>query len=206
MEAKILNNLKEKIFSVLLNEIEIIDFENWLYSQEKIINSIENDKFIYDLITINYKEENAYQLLKNKVFEKFKYEEYIILVVGINCNKILLQDNWDSVYNLFYEIFDFFDYDKEYGLMWSFYSINSRMDLVEFGYETKTSIYKEIKELSQKVVNQLKELNTADDRVSFLENGFDNFQIEESKKEKFVIKKSIVKNFMVEKKWYEFWK
>lgn len=203
MEAKLLDELKENIFSVLLKQTSIIDFENWLYSQDEIINSIENEKFIYDLVTINYKEENAYQLLRSKAFEKFKYEEYVVLVIGINCEKILLEDNWDGVYNLFY---DFFDYDKEYGLMWSFSSINSRMDLVELGYETKTSIYKEIKELSQKVVNQLKELNTADDRVSFLENGFDNFQIEESKKEKSVIKKSIVKNSMVEKKWYEFWK
>lgn len=191
MEDKILDELKERIFSILLKQIDIIDFENWLYSQNEIIDFIESDKFVYDLITINYKEENAYQLLKSKAFEKFKYQEYIILVIGINCNKILLQNNWDDVYKLFYEIYGFFDYDQEYGLMWRFYSINSRMDLIEIGYETETSIYKEIKELSQRIINQLKDLSTANERVKFLENGFENVKKVKTKKENFVLKNSI---------------
>lgn len=201
METKVLTELKEKIFSVLLKQTNIIDFENWLYNKNEIIELIDKNKFVYDLITINYKKENAYQLLKNKVFEKFNYEEYIILVIGINCKRILHENNWESIYNLFYEIYDFFDYDKEYDLMWRFYSIDSRMDLIELGYETKSSIYKEIKELSQKIVNQLKELNTVNDRIRFLEDGFDNVEIEKSKNEK-----SITKNSIIDKKWYEFWK
>jgi len=201
MKTETLNKLKEKVFSVLLGKIGINEFESWLYNEENIIKSIEEDAFIYDLITINYKKENAISFLREVAFKKFQYEEYITLLIGINCKKILTLNKWDSIYKVFNEIFRFFDYDKDYFLMWRFYSINSRIDLIDIGYETKTNIINEMKELSLLIVNQLKECNTTSERIKFLTEGFDNdFQRGMNLKRESLIKESI------HKKWYEFWK
>ena len=89
MKTEILNKLKEKVFFVLLGNIRIDEFEDWLYNEENIINSIEEDALIYNLITINYKEEKAFSILQEFAFKKFQYQEYIILFIGVNCKKIL---------------------------------------------------------------------------------------------------------------------
>lgn len=193
--------MKEKVFSVLLEKMEINEFETWLYTEESIINSIEDDSFIYDLITINYKDKNAIPLLKEIVFKKIKYEEYITLVIERNCKRILELDEWDNIYKLFNEIFSFFDFDKEYFLMWRFYSINSRIDLIDIGYETKASIINEMKELSLQIANQLKECNTAGERIKFLVEGFEDKSLKET-----AIKKEPLIKGSAHKKWYEFWK
>ncbi|WP_281987756.1 hypothetical protein [Aquimarina aggregata] len=201
MKKEILNKLKEKIFSVLLKKTEMNELESWLYNEENIINSIENDSFIYDLITINYKDENAISLLEEIVFKKIKHEEYIILVIERNCENILDLCEWNSIYKLFNEIFGFFDYDKDYFLMWRFYSINSRIDLIHIGYESKTSITNEIKELSLQILSKLKECNTSDERIKILTDGFENSHLKEDtvKKEPSIKEGSYNKG-------YEFWK
>ncbi len=201
IKTEVLNKLKEKVFSVLLKKLEIDEFESWLYNQKSIINSIEEEAFIYDLITINYKEENAISILQEVAFKKFLHEEYIILLIGINCKKMLALNQWDSIYKLFNEILSFFDYDKDYFLMWSFYSINSRIDLIDIGYETKTNITNEVKELSLQIVNQLKECNTASEKIKFLVEGFEN----DLPKKDVLVKESFIKE-IIHKKWYEFWK
>ena len=202
MKAKILNKLKTKIFSVLLKKIEISEFETWLYNDESIINSIEDDSFIYDIITINYKDKNAISLLKEIVFEKIKYEEYIILIIELNCIRILELNEWNSIYKLFNEIFSFFDFDNEYFLLWRFYSINSRIDLIDIGYETKASIINEMKKLSLQIINQLKQCNTSSERIKFLIEGFENSLMNKISTHADV---SFIKE-SAPKKWYEFWK
>ncbi len=189
------------MFSVLLEKIDISEFETWLYTEESIINSIEDDSFIYDLITLNYKNKNAISLLKEIAFKKIKYEEYITLVIERNCKKILELNEWNSIYKLFNEIFNFFDFDKEYFLMWRFYSINSRIDLIDIGYETRASIMFEMKELSFQTLNELKECNTTEERIKILIEG-----IETNHSKGVTTKKEPLIMEGVHKKWYEFWK
>lgn len=201
MEAKILSKLKRKIFSILLEKIEINEFETWLYNNDDIIKLINEDNFIYDLVTINYKKKDAISLLQKVVFKKLEYEEYIILVIERNCKKILELNEWNSIYKLFNEIFGFFDYDKDYFLMWRFYSINSRIDLIDIGYETKTNIINEIKKLSLLILNQLKHCNTTSERIKFLVEGFEK----NTPKEVTIEKPPSIKETAY-RKWYKFWK
>lgn len=201
MKTETLNKLKEKIFFVLLGKIRIDDFESWLYNEEYIIKSIEEDAFVYDLITINYKDENTMSLLKEVAFKKFKDEEYIILFIEMNCKKILVLDQWISIHNAFSEIFSFFDYDKDYFLMWRFYSINVDIGLIDIGYVTIADVIIDIKKLSLQIVNQLKECSTIGERIKFLEEGFEDLSsVEVIDLEELFIKENI------KRKWYEFWK
>ena len=199
MKKELFDKLKENIFLVLLGKSTALEFEKWLYEQEKIIELINENSFIYDLITLNYKNKNARFSLKQIAITKINYQEFIILSIEHKCNKIIESNEWENTYKSFYEIFSHFDYENDYSLMWEFYSINSRMDLIEIGYETKSSLLAEIKELAKKTINKLNKLNTSNEKIKLLINGFDNMEnIELQIPSKSNIHKSI--------KWYQFWK
>ncbi len=57
--------LKLKIFDVLVNNITIEEFENWLYNSKLLEEKLKENSLIFEVVNINYRLDNSMKMLKN---------------------------------------------------------------------------------------------------------------------------------------------
>lgn len=56
--------LENKIFEFLSNKVSVLEFETWLYNSEEFISQINTNSFYFDIISINYRENNCIKMLE----------------------------------------------------------------------------------------------------------------------------------------------
>ena len=199
-----MEKIKVKAIELILDIISKEDFEMRLYEKVKTEDLIKN-KFLFDLVNINYRKEDFKKLLL-EILEK-EINEEVLIIYKIHYYSRKIKDEKDSkiILTNFNKIYDLFEFDLEYGLMWEFYGINVKLDLVEIGYENESDIIKDLKKLCFSVCSEFDKLLTLKEKGDFLINGFKTEEIEKEqikKEEKQQVKQKIVPL----KKWFEFWK
>lgn len=199
-----MEEIKEKAIELLLDIISKEDFETILYEKVKTEDLIKN-RLLFDLVNINYREDN-FKLYLSELLDANLPKE-TITIYKINYYSTLIEDEEDlsKIYGNFESIYKLFNYDTDYSLLWDFQYINSRLDLVEIGYEKEDDVIYNLKFLCKKVCEEFVLLKTIEDKVKFLCDGFGNGILLESKKIKSTQNKSKL-NLPLIKKWWQFWK
>lgn len=199
-----MEKFKVKAIELILEIVSKEDFEMLLYEKVKTEDLIKN-KFLFELVNINYREED----FKKPLLEVLKKEinEEVLIIYKIDYYSRKIKDEKDSkiILTNFNKIYDLFEFDLEYGLMWEFYGINVKLDLVEIGYENESDIIKDLKKLCFSVCSEFNKLLTLKEKGDFLINGFktEEIEIEQIKKEE---KHQVKQKIVPLKKWFEFWK
>ncbi|WP_155810470.1 hypothetical protein [Polaribacter sp. Hel_I_88] len=182
-----MEEIKEKAIELLLDIISKEDFEMILYEKVKTEDLVKN-KLLFDLVSINYRDEN-YQ---NKLFDILKdflsKESLIIYKVNIYCSKIINAETNKDIYDWFEKILDLFCVAiDEYNLMWDFLLLSDRLGFLYMKYEKEEIILKDVKHLSLELIKNFKVASSIKEKHNILNDGF-NLKY-----------KSAIK-------WYEFWK
>ncbi|APG64656.1 hypothetical protein LPB136_04435 [Tenacibaculum todarodis] len=194
-----MEKIKEKAIELLLDIISKEDFEVILYEKVKTENLITN-RFLFDLVNINYRE-NKYKIQLGKILEDTLEEEiFIMYKVNFYSKKIKDENNIKEIYKHFNNVFELFEYDKEYSLMWDYYQINERIGLIEIKYEIEKNVIIDLKKLCDRVCFEFNKISRIEDKVKLLVEG-----LSESKDVSF-LNNQIQTNEIKLKKWYQFWK
>jgi hypothetical protein len=94
-------------YKVIKNEVSITDFEKWLYSiDEAIISNNFGEDFYFELISINYKKNSAYNELEKVIYSKIPFNKYESMTLRFLLNS-LINGTIDTVYLLevFYDLY-----------------------------------------------------------------------------------------------------
>jgi len=106
-------NIKDKFFKILLGEIPIEDFENWVYNSSELENYIGSDDYT-DLISLDYKKQGAkYDIQKmiRKYIDKSEFETWKMKILLFNA--LNRTGDYSLAIRLFYDLYcqgyDFMD-------------------------------------------------------------------------------------------------
>ena len=154
--------LKEQIYKVLIDKIDIKTFEK---SKKELIKLIRN------------------------VFSK---EELLSLMVYEKCLKIIQNEGYREFYNLLeYFSNQYVENDFEYNVFYGFYSLNNKGNLLEIGYNVmeEKQIIKSANEYSEFVLGKFNFHKKNEDWDNFLrDSSYYNFDFSENQKKKLISK------------------
>ena len=190
----------QKAIELLLNIISKEDYEIILYEKVKTEDLVKN-KLLFEFVNINYRNDSYKNQLLEVLDTFLDKKAFMIYKVNLYSSNIINESDTNIIYKNFNKIYDLFEFDVDYNLMWDFYNINVRIDLVGIKYEDESDVLKSLKELCSRVCSEFDKLLTIREKALFLVEGF--------KQEIIVIKSEevLLKNkFLTLKKWYEFWK
>ena len=193
-----MEEVKQKAIELILDIISKEDFEMMLYEKVKTEDLLKN-KLLFDFVDINYRKENFKLYLLELLEASIPKEGIIIFKVYLYATLIKDEDDLNEIYKNFNKIYKLFDFDTEYQLLWDFYEIETRLELIEIKYEKEENVIHNLKLLCRKVCVEFSSLITIDTKIKLLVNGFE-------KEESFECEKDFQRVKNTNKKWYEFWK
>ena len=152
-----METLQFKIYNTLLKKLSITIFEEWLYNQEAILNQLENDSFLYAIITINYQLENSVSLLEKEAIKKYGIEFKTVLFVEKSCLEIVKIKNLEECSRILNELVWNYSYESEHVLFWELYVFCNNIDSLFVGYGSceETELLIKIKNFIQKTLEKL---------------------------------------------------
>ncbi|WP_299098310.1 hypothetical protein [uncultured Winogradskyella sp.] len=166
-----METLKLKIFEVLVNNITIEEFETWLYNSEEIISKIRTNKFIFKVITINYKSKKWRIQLEELTFSKFDKDDLIVLIIEKECNNIIHSEDYDEIYKSLSKIMMHFEYESDSKTMWDFFSLWDQFDLIKLQYYPKNTYYSDVKKLAFETYSLIKNCQNISQKKTILKSG-----------------------------------
>lgn len=111
--------LKHKAYQLLIDKIDVEDFENFLY---KLVDNSEmkNNSLLFDLVTVNYKS-NRFKKELFRLIESFCIEEkLIVLEIYRNCLKINKNNNEEEFFKSLENISNIYiDSDYKYDILYT---------------------------------------------------------------------------------------
>ena len=188
--------LKQKLFDVLAKAITIEEFENWLYNNEGIASSINENDMLFDIISLNYRDRHIYSELEKYCHKYYDPEEYLVSLVESSCRKLVQMKTSEDVWPVIMHIGSFMDYDKDYWLLNQFYYMDDELSLSKQGYYKEKNVIADINKMAMEVLKELENLSMPA-KIERLKKGIDMSQNKEN------VKIDLNTNF---KKWYQFWK
>ncbi|MFD0963276.1 hypothetical protein [Pseudofulvibacter geojedonensis] len=167
-----MDRLKLKIFEALSLKITMLEFEKWLYKQENLMCLIDSNDFIFELVTINYKNPNSYNYLKNLANENYLEEECILFLLEKTCLDIINVKTSDKICDKSMEVVKKYTYDCGYELLWEIYLLYTQHNLVEIGYMRAKEFNLGFKKEAQKIIQNLNKCVSLEAKIQLLKNGF----------------------------------
>nr|WP_321233829.1 hypothetical protein [uncultured Psychroserpens sp.] len=146
--------LKLKIFDVLIEKISVSEFENWLYTSEEILSKVNDDSFIYELITINYKSKKWRLEIEELLYENLKKEDLMLMQIKNTCYKLSNSKSYIVSSNILRNFMNYFDYNTDSSIQYEIYGLYCENELVGSGFRSE----KEFNDAVKKVANEILEL------------------------------------------------
>ena len=192
--------LKQRLFDVLAKAITVEEFENWLYKNENITSSIDENDMFFDIVTMNYRSKHIYWELEKYCHKYYDYEEYLVALVESGCRKLVRENISEKIWPVITHIGSFMDWDKNYGLINQFYYLEDDLYLVQDDLLKEEDVLKYIKKMAGIILAELESLSI-DDKLEILKTGI------EVNNEKPKFRHTGPLGFHeTNKKWYQFWK
>jgi len=164
-----MKTLKLKLFDVLTETISVKEFEQWLYSNNDILNTLDSNDLFFNIVTINYREKNSLDKLLKLNFEKFTYEENLLIMIISNCKKIIKITDRKLLFKQVSVIMRYFDFDEKYDLLWAFYRLKEQIGLIEEGLIKDDNIVQKLKKIAKNVISEFENYSSYKDKLKVLE-------------------------------------
>lgn len=186
--TKTMETLKLKIFNVLTEKIKVTEFENWLNSSEEFMNQINSNSFYFDVVSINYKNNEWRKNLCFFITPNYSNDLLALIQTETICAKIIISKNITNCYNLLFklvsELSSDFICETEYNVVHNFHSLYCRYDLIELGYMTNSEFILQAKFLASLFLNKISNSKTLDEKINILKINLkkDETSLNDSKK------------------------
>jgi len=148
--------LKEKIFMTIEEQIPLKEFEQWLYSQAELLETL-NDDLILALFTFNYTQKGAHYEFKSCFIKYFNEEEFMFWKIKANLRDLIAgSETRDRILREFY-------YDLGYDMY--------EFEDAEYMGQSLTDIHTNLKSDAQELLDEieLKEKTTTDFKIKNFE-------------------------------------
>ncbi|MGH1383784.1 hypothetical protein [Kordia sp.] len=152
-----METLQFKIYNTLLGKQSILAFEEFLYTNENILNNLESNSFFYKIVTLNYRLIDCLRVLEYEA--SIKYGEGFIKVLTIerSCIEILTTTDKESYYLILQNIILEFDIysTTSLNLSWNFYNYYEQLGMLYVDSKILEGIYSEIEQLAKEVLEKM---------------------------------------------------
>jgi len=142
---------------VLTNEISLEEFEEEIYS-DFYIDRINQDEIIYDVVTVDYKNDYWKKRLNNVIENYLTGEQSLLLRVYFLILQItqLSFKEKEAIFRVVEELSKLcLETNYEYDLLYYFYELSDEINLIEFGYSRDSNfIIIEVKNLTRDFLNK----------------------------------------------------
>lgn len=177
-----METLKFKLLRILTDSISILEFENHLYNSSLLDSEIKSDSLFFELLNVNYRDENVRMRLKEIGLSVFEKEDLILLKIEQNCRKIINSENTEHFCDYVQNIIEDYDFDNDFYVLEEFYSFYYSLNGYEFNKYTNNSlseIDKNVYSLAKNIIESLEKCKTIEDKTRVLK-----FNREEKNEEK----------------------
>lgn len=167
--------LKHKAFQVLIDKIDIITFESYLYQlvQE---NELKSKSILFDFVNINYRLDNCRKEIFNLIQDHCSEIELLSLKIYEKCLLMCSSDKTVELFSLLDEFTSIcIDVDYEYNVIYQFYIMDVQKDslLDGFGIKNEKELIIDVKNYAKKVIDWFNQ-NKKDENWSKFLCGPDN--------------------------------
>ena len=190
LKLETMEALKLKIFDVLIENIPIIEFEEWLYNSEEFMSQINKNTFYFDVISINYKIELWALKLNNLAKEYLNTDCLEILKIKKDCLHIIESYSFQETHKILNVICQNFDYDTDYSILWKLNQLNDYFGLTKDSFYKTETMQIEAKFYAKQTLEIIKKGKNFDELKSMLEANLKPFKTSKSG-QKTTLKKKI---------------
>lgn len=186
--------LKHKAFRLYLNQITTEVFEKDMYQLVEIYD-LKEEKFLYDLVDINYRKTNYKKDLYNLLEQYCTDTELLILKIYKHCIAIVESEKDNEIIGICDKLASLYtEYDYSYDVLLNFYRLADGISIIESGINF--ILYKNVaiqtKFYATQVIERFKTLEVEDNWDTFL----DSFEL--------VLNDEIINKLNIEEKENEF--
>lgn len=166
----VMKTLQLEIYNTILGKQSTIAFEQWLYNQESLLDKLNENTFLYDIFTINYKQENSLSLLERKAITEYGEDFKTVLFMEQLCIDITQKTSLEAYYKILKRVMIDFDYEQEYILFWKLFDFYDRLDLIfsGYGYETEDIYQIKIQSFAEKTIIKLQNCTSFEDKKAII--------------------------------------
>lgn len=161
-----MKTLERNVFKLLTESISTSEFENYLY-QEENINQVKTNKFINDLIDIDYRKTNYINKVKNVAEQHFNEINFLLIELRFSCLKIIETESIDDILKIIskYSIIHC-NKNYEYRVFENFYLAKNYLDLIDENLKvySKKEIFFNVKQFARKYLDAF-DLNKPKDEL-----------------------------------------
>ncbi|WP_179009374.1 hypothetical protein [Winogradskyella forsetii] len=165
-----MESLKLKIIDALVQNISILDFEQWLYNSEYLDSNLSSKSVIFEIVSINFKENDATKRLLEIAKKIFNEKEFETIKLEKNCKKIIDSNKPEEIIESILSIIN--DNDFECLILWDFYGLYYNFE----GYEYQSYLGNDLnllnlksKELAQNTLKALSKFDSIKKKIEYLE-------------------------------------
>lgn len=148
--------LKLKIFQVLTEKITVLEFENWMYNSEEFMSKINNDSFYFDVISINYKDENWFKKLEQLANKEFTEDFLFLFKIKNSCLEVMKSSNARETYQILSKLLVNYNFDSDYEIVWKFFNIHDCLETFNGSMFNENTLFEEAKFYSKQVIELTK--------------------------------------------------
>ena len=166
-----METLKLKIYDVLIEEITISEFENWLYNSEYMKTEIKSDSLLFAVININYRLESSLKTLRNLMLENFSEEELLVFKLEYNCYNIVNSNDTKNYKKFVLNIIQDFEFNNDLEAFWKFYYIYYSFDGYDYNEHQNISLNSlnlETNHLANSLLKSLKKCNSIEEKIKVI--------------------------------------
>jgi len=165
-----MKKLRFEIYNTLVGKQSVQDFEQFLYSNQMILDNLDNNAFYYTIVTINYRSSDCLHMLEKEAFLQYGEDFKKVVTVEKSCVEITQQTSLDVYCEILKNILIDFVHEEDPNLFWGFYEFYDRVDLILCGYcyEEHGMYQKEIQDFAEKILNQMQNLTSYSAKKTFV--------------------------------------
>lgn len=195
-KEKKMKELKVRIFRMLLGQISIENFEQWLYTNTYVLDNLNNDPFIFNLVDKDY----SYKFIKDEVVlicrSEFNFDdEFAVYFAQQMCIDLKVNFSDKNISYWLRKAYTQYGFDSKYKLMHRFYLFDDEWEMAEYSYGIAIEVRSSLLKFISNVIVAMED-KTTQEKIELLKKGID---------EEGLLNKDT--DFSTSnKKWFEFWK
>ncbi|WP_055447360.1 hypothetical protein [Lacinutrix mariniflava] len=189
--------LKLKIFDVLTEKISVSEFENWLYGSEEFVRQININSFYFDLISINYKNEEWLKKFENILILHFENNELIKFIVMNTYTKLKHSKTSKESFLILKNFSNYYNFQTDSIIQNQLYYLYCDFDLLDIGVYDEIELNHIVEYTSNDILKQFNSYAKLEEKIGFIneENTIDNTIYTVQKTEKSTFKQKFLAFF-----------
>lgn len=170
-----MERLKIEIVKYLSGLITLNEFEEWLYNDEFIKESIEINEDVLEVVSIDYRSKHAGAILHSFFISKYTEEELLILLLEVRSIYFINEPNLQNMEDFLRRINSYISWDSDYQLIENFYWLINDLESLDYKRVALSEVYSSLIELCE-LISEKFENASIEEKITYLKDGFPEYK------------------------------